>query len=575
MIKKISSSLTTFKTLKFKSGLNILLAEKHETSGAKDTRNGTGKTSFIELLHYLLSERRNPNDDFHKLELAGAQYEAIIVENGTEYTVAKKSGAAQDELKLNGQDIAPADLRANLALSWFGLNTETTSQKYSPKFGALLAYFARKERNGGFASAVLNSSAQQAWDSQVNLSYLLGFDWRLPQKLQLKKDQKKDADTLAKMIKSGYLTDGSLDIKKMQARLDLLDNEIETKRAEVTSATVVDGYRSHELTANELSIQIRNLSEANLEDLDLCQNIDDALAEVEDANIADVRSLYEQVGIFFSEQVKKRFEQVQSFHKQVSKNRETHLRTEKKNAQNRLAKRKQEILRLQKMLSEKLQLLRSGIAIERLTYLQSDLNRLEAEQADLKQQIPKFQNVADDQKQLKREIDDLVDLIGHDVAEREKPRKFAVQVFAETSKFLYDEPGQLVIGRSSGVAGLSIETDIVGKKSGGKNHMQVFCFDWLLVEASLKQDRFPGFLIHDSHIFDGVDGRQIALALQFAQQKCESLGIQYVVAMNSDDLQKIKMEVTGDDEGEFDPYDYVMSTKLTDEPGGGLFGIRF
>jgi len=575
MITKISSSLATFKTLEFKPGLNILLAEKHETSGAKDTRNGTGKTSFIELVHYLLSERRNPNDDFHKPELVGAEYEATFKENGAEFAVTKKSGAKKDELKRDGEEIPPVDLRTNLALTWFGLNTETTSQKYSPKFGALLSYFVRKERNGGFASAVLNSTSQQAWDSQVCLSYLLGFDWQLPQKLQLQKDQKKDADTLAKMIKSGYFTDGALDIKKMQARLDLLDIEVETKRAEVASATVVDGYRSHELTANQLAVQIRDLSEANLEDIDLCENIDESLEEVKDANIADVRSLYEQVGIFFSEQVKKRFEQVEAFHRQISHNREAHLRREKQIAETRLAERKNEIIRLQKGLSEKLGLLRAGIAIERLTYLQSDLNRLVAEQADLQQQIPKFQNVAADQKRLKREIDDLVDLIGQDVMEREEPRKFAVQAFAKTSQSLYDEPGQLIIGRSRGVAGMSIETDIVGKKSGGKNHMQVFCFDWLLVEAALKQDIFPGFLIHDSHIFDGVDGRQIALALQFAQQKCESLGIQYIVAMNSDDLQKIETEITNDDEVKFDPNDFVMKTKLTDDPDGGLFGLRF
>lgn len=575
MITKLTSSLPTFKSLEFNPGLNILLAERHETSGARDTRNGTGKTSFIELVHFLLSERRNPNDDFHKPELVGSDFEAVFKESGSEITVKRKAGATKDELWRDAVEITPADLRSELALSWFGLNSEITSEKYTPKFGALLAYFIRKERNGGFASAVLNSSSQQGWDSQVCLSYLLGFDWRLPQKLQVKKDQKKDADTLAKMIKSGYLTDGALDIKKMQARLDLLDTAIDTKRSEITSATVVDGYRGHELTANELSTSIRDLSEANLEDLDLCEGIDEALEEVEDANIADVRSLYEQVGIFFTEQVKKRFEQVEAFHKQVSQNRESHLRKEKSNALERISGRRTEIDRLQSALAEKLALLRSGIAIERLTHLQSELNRLEAEQADLQQQIPKFQNVADDQKRLKREIDDLVDLIGQDVMERDAPRKSAVQIFADTSQFLYDEPGQLIIGKSSGVAGLSIETDIVGKKSGGKNHMQVFCFDWLLVESALKHDRFPGFLIHDSHIFDGVDGRQIALALKLAQNKCENLGVQYIVAMNSDDLQKIETELADASMEGFNPYDYVLQTRLTDEPDGGLFGVRF
>lgn len=87
MITKLTSSLPTFKTLDFKPGLNILLAERHETSGARDTRNGTGKTSFIELVHFILSERRNPKDDFHKPELVGSDFEAIFKDDGSEFAV--------------------------------------------------------------------------------------------------------------------------------------------------------------------------------------------------------------------------------------------------------------------------------------------------------------------------------------------------------------------------------------------------------------------------------------------------------------------------------------------------------
>lgn len=575
MIKTITSSLPTFKPLEFESGLNILLAERHETSGARDTRNGTGKTSFIELIHFILSERTDKMDDFHKPELTGYEFEAVFREAGSSFAIKKKSGLLKDELWHNGEETSPTDLRANLAQSWFGLSSEITSAKYGPKFGALLAYFVRKERNGGFANAIQNSTSQQGWDSQVCLSYLLGFDWKLPQQLQLKKDLKKEADTLAKMIKSGFLTDGALDLKKMQTRLDLLDTEIELKRVELRSATVLDDYRAHELTANELTTNIRDLNEANLVDLDLCDSIDEAVNEIEDASIADVKNLYEQVGVFFTDQIKKRFEQVEAFHRQVSKNRELHLLKEKKSAEARIADRRKNIRDLQRSLSEKLSLLRSGIAIERLTYLQSDLNRLESEQADLQQQIPRFQNVADEKKRLQREIVDLVDLIGQDVMERDVPRKTAVQIFADTSNYLYDEPGKLLIGKSNGVGGLSIETDIVGKKSGGKNHMQVFCFDWLLVEAARKKDRYPGFLVHDSHIFDGVDGRQIALALKLAQKKCYELGVQYIVAMNSDDLQKVESELEDEGMDGFNPYDYVVPTRLTDKPDGGLFGIRF
>ena len=317
------------------------------------------------------------------------------------------------------------------------------------------------------------------------------------------------------------------------------------------------------------------MNEANLEDLDLVENIDLALSEVRDASVTDLTTMYQQVQIFFSDQVKKRFNEVEAFHRQVARNREAHLKRERKNAIERLSIRKKDINELQLNLQNKLALLRSGIAIERLTLLQSDLNRLEAEHADLRLQLPIFINFEDDRKRLRGEINDLIDLIGQDILEREGPRKAAVQAFAETSQFLYDEPGRLVIGKSSGVAGLTIDIDIVGKKSGGKNHMQVFCFDWLLVEAAIKNDRFPGFLIHDSHIFDGVDGRQIGLALSLAKKKCDELGIQYVVAVNSDDLQKIKHEEDVTGQPIFDPSDFIMDTRLSDEPHGGLFGIRF
>lgn len=138
MITEISSDLETFKTLRFGSGLNILLAKRHNTSSARDTRNGTGKTSFVELFQYLLSEKRNANDDFHKPELIGASYSMQLNEGGKQTTIARKSGPS-DEATKDGEPIVPADLRAELALKWFGLSKEDTAGNYSPKFGALLS----------------------------------------------------------------------------------------------------------------------------------------------------------------------------------------------------------------------------------------------------------------------------------------------------------------------------------------------------------------------------------------------------------------------------------------------------
>jgi len=54
MIRTISSSLPSFKTITFGAGLNIVLADVAETSTDRHTRNSAGKTSLVEIIHFVL-----------------------------------------------------------------------------------------------------------------------------------------------------------------------------------------------------------------------------------------------------------------------------------------------------------------------------------------------------------------------------------------------------------------------------------------------------------------------------------------------------------------------------------------
>ena len=53
MIHTITSDLDGFKALTFAPGLNILLAEKSADATDRQSRNGAGKTSFVELIHFM------------------------------------------------------------------------------------------------------------------------------------------------------------------------------------------------------------------------------------------------------------------------------------------------------------------------------------------------------------------------------------------------------------------------------------------------------------------------------------------------------------------------------------------
>ncbi len=81
----------------------------------------------------------------------------------------------------------------------------------------------------------------------------------------------------------------------------------------------------------------------------------------------------------------------------------------------------------------------------------------------------------------------------------------------------------------------------------------------------------PGFLVHDSTIFDGVDERQIAKALELAAQEAEKRDFQYICTVNSDMIPE--KDFTKEFSKRFDSY---VKLRLSDaSEDGGLLGIRF
>jgi uncharacterized protein YydD (DUF2326 family) len=144
--------------------------------------------------------------------------------------------------------------------------------------------------------------------------------------------------------------------------------------------------------------------------------------------------------------------------------------------------------------------------------------------------------------------------------------RMAILAFEEISNALYEDAGSLVISESFN--GPQFEVKIHGKRSSGVSNMQVFCFHMMLMRFCAERGIGPGFLFHDSHLFDGVDERQVAKALQLGAKMADSLGFQYIVTMNEDALPA---ELPKD----FDLHQYIMPTRLMDATeDGGLFGIR-
>jgi uncharacterized protein YydD (DUF2326 family) len=154
-----------------------------------------------------------------------------------------------------------------------------------------------------------------------------------------------------------------------------------------------------------------------------------------------------------------------------------------------------------------------------------------------------------------------------DFSEQNQKLSEAILAFEETSMQLYESAGSMTVkGTPNGPV---FQFPMQGSRSKGIKNMQIFCFDMMLMRLCAKRGIGPGFLIHDSHLFDGVDGRQVISALKIGADTANDLGFQYIVTMNEDDA--FKEETDGFDLGE-----YVLPVVLTDaKEDGGLFGFRF
>ena len=581
MIHRLGSNLKSFKTLEFEPGLNILLADKSEGATDRQSRNGAGKTSFVELVHFLFGGDARPSSIFRSEALCDWAFEALVDVDADRVSVTR-SGRKPRQILIDGWPGSPDTLpglpqerfelpnekwKARLGDSWFGLDANE-AESFQPSFRSLFSFVARRQQSGGFQSPMQHSTMQQSWDRQVSICYLLGLDWSIPGRFEQLRSQEKVASQLRKSARSGELDRYFGKVADLRTGLTVSEARAERLRAQLDGFQVVPQYRSLEREADDITEAIKNLNVDNLADRELMRELT-ASFDAEDApDIRDLTKVYDEAGIVLPGLPRRRLDEVELFHRTVIENRRSHLSAEIGSAEDRIAARDQRREQLDDRRRQVMELLRSGGALEHYTTLREELGRVEGESELLRRRLETAERLESTKIELDMERAKLVKALRDDIRERGEIVREAILSFEELSESLYERAGSLTIADTPNGPGFEVHID--AERSRGITNMQIFCFDLMLTEIRARRGRSPGFLIHDSHLFDGVDERQVAKALQLGAEKADAIGFQYIVTMNSDSVPK-----EGFRSG-FDVKDHILRTRLTDATEtGGLFGFRF
>ena len=269
MIRSVTADKPKFQDVRFQAGLNVVLASRTDTSADLDSRNGLGKSTLLDIIHFCLGSKRcgtlaKPQlDDWtFTMEFDVAKRPYVVSRNTTEANTVQASG------DFSGWPLTPSKNGAMKVPEWndalgrllFGLEIERR-EKYGPTFRSLVSYVARRDgQTGGYQDPFGHHSKQLGWDRVINSAYLLDIDWESVVRLQLVRDRRKVLAQIKREIKAGLVAGFADDTGRLEAEKTILEGKISAEKADLKKFQVHDQYNTLQAEANKITQHIHGFS---------------------------------------------------------------------------------------------------------------------------------------------------------------------------------------------------------------------------------------------------------------------------------------------------------------------------
>ncbi len=586
MIHRIYSTLPKFKTLEFHPEFNVLLAEKTPGARKDQTRNAAGKSTTLEIIHYLLGADVDKEGIFLNPAISAETF-GMTFDCGGERTTVERlaspsafknafyfpsgipSGLAHEaKTDDEGEIYVPLKAwRSFLGRTAFGLAPEPAS--FEPKFRSLFTYLCRRDETA-FTDPKRHSLKQLEWDQNVAVAYFLGLDWRIISAMEKLRKREQELARLKKELSgSGVVAELIGTAAQLRARLAVQRSKADAYATRLASFQVLPEYEEFEKEASRLRGEIGSLRDENTLDRQLVDQLEATLREEHAPEAADLTRLYEAVGVQLPGTAKKHLDDIRKFHEIIVQNRRGHLAHESTAARRRIQERTQQAENKERREKELMHLLDGRGALQHHTELQLEHARMRAEVEELERRLKVAHRIETGAADLNVERAELHRQLVNDHAERASILEEAVLLFDELSRTLSERSSVLRVEPTE--TGLSIKVEGgPDARATGIKEQQVFCFDMMLaVLLSRRRPDWLGFLVHDSRLFDAMEERQIAAAFEMGARMAEKYGFQYIVTLNDDRVPHREFS------SGFDFNAYRLPVTLNDATeDGGLLGCR-
>ena len=244
MLKRLTANQDCFKPIEFKeNSLNLIIATKHDKSAPTASRNGLGKSTFVNVVAFCLGLDVDTKRDLPLDELQEWAWTLTFTNGKKDFTVTR--GASKPDVVSVKGDLTgcpvigkqEAILGEGIVISYkveewqkvlrwifFGLKPAAGNDDdgdRAPDYQSLMSRFVRKD----FDDPIRVRSNDKITTSEMAITYLLGLDWQFLASAKEVRKMKTEADALMSVAKA-EIAQYNKDRAALRAECDRIEQEL-------------------------------------------------------------------------------------------------------------------------------------------------------------------------------------------------------------------------------------------------------------------------------------------------------------------------------------------------------------
>ena len=571
LLKKVYSNRPSFRTVEFNTtGLSFVVA-KQKNPGLSEqgkTYNGVGKSLLVSIIHFCLGADAKNYKLFCE-KLPGWEFFIDYEIDDEKYTVKRATNNPKN-IELNNEIITVNKFNKKMESLCFNIPEDINFLT----FRSLITFFIRPKKESYVA---YNKPGKTGKDYQTLLynTFLLGLDVVLVQKkYTIRKEQERVKNLETNFKNDSLLRDFFTGSKDVNLTLVELEERIKRLDDDLSNFKVAEDYNDVQLEADEIETKLFALNNSVILMQNNIENINKNLQFSPDIDKENIKNIYSESKIHFSENMTKTLDELDIFYEKLIFNRKRRLLEQQNNLKLEQQNKKIDVEKLQKELDKLMQYLGTHKALDLFVSLSNQNAELKVERDSLRKYQELQSEYKTKERQFEKDLIELTEVTEQYLTEIEPDTIVLRDYFRTLAKIFYpDSVAGLTIECNEGENQLrfNIEAKIESDASDGINNVKIFCYDLTILFKGFNHN--IDFIVHDSRLFDGIDERQKADMFKTVYEKFAQANKQYIATVNQNQLDEIKKHLTNDEIENIITENTVLT--LTDESDSEkLLGIK-